>query len=155
MVASWWLSGLGSSGERTVFLTYRPSPMEEGSSGGGGEFLNFFSCCYDTISRRKQSEELSWLTHGEPWWQEHEVASHITFTTKSKEPCKASPQLGSLSSFCVVWDPSSNNPPPPPQVIPDSVKLTVKTNHHTVEDVLNIWAENSPQEWLASPPLFG
>lgn len=46
-------------------------------------------------------------------------------------------------------------PPPPPQVIPDSVKLTVKTNHHTVEDVLNIWAENSPQEWLASPPLFG
>ena len=35
------------------------------------------------------------------------------------------------------------------------IAVTVKTNHHTVEDVLNIWAENSPQEWLASPPLFG
>lgn len=41
MVASWWLSGLGSSGERTVFLTYRPSPMEEGSSGGGGFLISF------------------------------------------------------------------------------------------------------------------
>lgn len=57
-------------------------------------------------------------------------------------------QFADQLAFFILYSLGSFRPKttPPPQVIQDSVKLTIKINHHSVEDGLNSWAENGPQE---------
>ena len=93
MVAFWWLSGLGSSGERTVFLTYRPSPMEEGSSGGGGSFLISFPVAaikYPGKTQLKGAKVyLGWQFQGTVHPHELEAADHTASTVGNQQEMSA------------------------------------------------------------------